>query len=42
MLVRKVVDHLLWRVENPSVTGRVGIQISPRLIKPKAVALAVA
>ncbi|HTO04886.1 MAG TPA: LacI family DNA-binding transcriptional regulator [Opitutus sp.] len=42
LLVRKVVDHLLWRIENPAVTGRVGIQISPRLIKPKTVALAVA
>jgi len=42
MLVRKVVDHLLWRIENPAVTGRVGIHISPRLIKPKSAALAVA
>lgn len=42
MLVRKVVDHLLWRIENPAVTGRVGVQISPRLINPQAVALAVA
>jgi LacI family transcriptional regulator len=38
MLVRKVVDHLLWRIENPAVTGRVGITISPRLITPKAIA----
>ena len=42
MLVRKVVDHLLWRIENPDVTGRVGVLISPRLIKPKSAALAVA
>jgi LacI family transcriptional regulator len=35
MLVRKVVDHLLWRIENPAVTGRVGITISPRLVTPK-------
>ncbi len=32
MLVRKVVDHLLWRIENPAVTGRVGILVSPRLL----------
>jgi LacI family transcriptional regulator len=41
MLVRKVVDHLLWRIENPAVTGRVGIHISPRLVSPKAAAFAV-
>ncbi len=35
MLVRKVVDHLLWRIENPAVTGRVGVQVTPRLIAPK-------
>ena len=35
LLVRKVVDHLLWRIENPAVTGRVGVQISPRLVSPK-------
>lgn len=32
MLVRKVVDHLLWRIENPEVKGRIGITVSPRLI----------
>jgi len=31
LLVRKVVDHLLWRIENPDVTGRIGITVSPRL-----------
>jgi len=32
LLVRKVVDHLLWRIENPTVGGRIGITISPRLL----------
>jgi DNA-binding LacI/PurR family transcriptional regulator len=31
-LVRKVIDHLLWRIENPSVSGRIGISVSPRLL----------
>ena len=35
MLVRKVVDHLLWRIENPDASGRIGIHISPRLVRPK-------
>jgi DNA-binding LacI/PurR family transcriptional regulator len=34
VLVRKVVDHLLWRIENPKATGRIGISVSPRLITP--------
>jgi DNA-binding LacI/PurR family transcriptional regulator len=34
-LVRKVVDHLLWRIENPEVSGRIGITISPRLRTPE-------
>lgn len=33
-LVRKVVDHLLWRIDNPGVHGRIGVTISPRLINP--------
>lgn len=36
MLVRKVIDHLLWRIENPGATGRVGVTISPRLITSEA------
>lgn len=32
MLVRKVVDHLLWRIENPDIKGRIGVTVSPRLI----------
>lgn len=32
-LVRKVVDHLMWRIENPGATGRVGITVSPTLIE---------
>jgi len=36
LLVRKVVDHLLWRIENPDVEGRVGLTISPRLLTPGA------
>lgn len=31
-LVRKVVDHLIWRCENPSATGRIGTVVSPTLI----------
>lgn len=33
-LVRKVVDHLVWRIDNPHAAGRVGITVSPRLITP--------
>lgn len=36
-LVRRVVDHLLWRIENHDAAGRVGISISPRLLAPGAV-----
>ncbi|ATC64606.1 hypothetical protein CMV30_11925 [Nibricoccus aquaticus] len=36
-LIRKVVDHLLWRIENPGVNGRIGISISPRLLLPGSV-----
>jgi DNA-binding LacI/PurR family transcriptional regulator len=35
-LVRKVIDHLVWRCENPQATGRVGITISPSLIATPA------
>jgi LacI family transcriptional regulator len=38
MLVRKVVDHLLWRIENPEVNGRIGVTVSPRLLTPEAAA----
>jgi DNA-binding LacI/PurR family transcriptional regulator len=34
-LVRKVVDHLVWRIENPSMHGRVGITVAPSLITPE-------
>jgi LacI family transcriptional regulator len=34
MLVRKVVDHLIWRIDNPYTKGRVGIAITPCLITP--------
>lgn len=33
-LVRQVVDHLIWRIDNPHPAGRVGISVSPRLITP--------
>ena len=36
MLVCKVVDHLLWRIENPDVSGRIGVTVSPRLLTPDA------
>jgi LacI family transcriptional regulator len=35
LLVRKVIDHLFWRIENPHVSGRVGIMVSPRLLLPE-------
>ncbi|MCF7689475.1 MAG: LacI family transcriptional regulator [Cephaloticoccus sp.] len=31
-LVRKVVDHLIWRIENPQAVGRIGSTVSPSLI----------
>ncbi|MEO7599659.1 MAG: LacI family DNA-binding transcriptional regulator [Opitutus sp.] len=39
MLVRKVVDHLLWRIENADAGGRVGVHISPRLVTPRTTTL---
>ena len=36
VLVRKVIDHLLWRIDNPDVTGRIGIKVSPRLLNTAA------
>lgn len=36
-LVRKVVDQLMWRVENPGATGRVGVTVSPTLIEPRSI-----
>lgn len=35
LLVRKVVDHLFWRIENRSASGRIGITVSPRLLLPE-------
>lgn len=35
-LVRKVVDHLMWRIENPGTPGRIGVTVSPSLLEPKA------
>lgn len=31
-LVRKVVDHLVWRIDNPQATGRIGITVAPTLV----------
>lgn len=31
-LVRKVVDHLIWRCENPQATGRIGVIVAPSLV----------
>jgi hypothetical protein len=33
-LVSTVLDHLLWRIDNPSAPGRVGIAVSPSLVLP--------
>jgi hypothetical protein len=30
--VRKVVDHLVWRIENPTAIGRVGVTIAPTMV----------
>jgi LacI family transcriptional regulator len=30
-LVRKVIDHLVWRIENPDSPGRIGLAVSPTL-----------
>lgn len=34
-LVRKVVDQLVWRVENPGAVGRIGVRVSPILRQPQ-------
>ncbi len=34
-LVRKVVDHLMWRIENPGTPGRIGVTVSPSLVESK-------
>jgi LacI family transcriptional regulator len=31
LLMRKVVDHLVWRIENPTTQGRIGLTVSPFL-----------
>jgi LacI family transcriptional regulator len=33
-LVRKVVDHLIWRIENHASNGRIGVCVSPTLRPP--------
>jgi LacI family transcriptional regulator len=35
-LVRKVIDHLMWRIENPKAPGRIGISVSPTLRLPNS------
>jgi LacI family transcriptional regulator len=35
-LVRKVVDHLFWRIDNRNTAGRIGISVSPSLMIPNA------
>lgn len=35
-LVRKVIDHLLWRISNPGVAGRIGVSVSPILRQPES------
>ncbi|PTX94477.1 LacI family DNA-binding transcriptional regulator [Opitutus sp. ER46] len=36
-LVRRVIDQVLWRIQNPGAPGRVGIKVSPRLVLPGTV-----
>lgn len=38
LLVRTVMHHLVWRIENPGMSGRIGVQVSPRLIPPNQTA----
>ena len=33
-LVRKVVDHLVWRIDNPKTLGRIGVCVAPTLVLP--------
>ena len=33
-LVRKVIDHLVWRIENPDSPGRLALSVSPTLRRP--------
>lgn len=40
-LVRKVVDHLVWRIDNPQAPGRIGITVAPSLIATPAQASAI-
>ncbi|WP_414660377.1 LacI family DNA-binding transcriptional regulator [Horticoccus sp. 23ND18S-11] len=35
-LVRKVVDHLIWRIENRTTVGRIGVTVSPSLRLPES------
>ena len=35
--MRKVIDHLSWRIDNRHADGRIGITVSPRLMVPGAV-----
>lgn len=37
-LVRKVVDHLFWRIDNRHAVGRIGVSVSPSLL-PRPAAL---
>ncbi len=30
-LIHKVIDHLVWRIDNPASVGRMGIKVSPTL-----------
>jgi LacI family transcriptional regulator len=34
-LVRKVIDHLVWRIENPDSPGRIAVSVSPTLRPPE-------
>ncbi|RKX32126.1 MAG: hypothetical protein DRP71_12485 [Verrucomicrobia bacterium] len=36
-LVKKVVDHLIWRIDNFDLPGRVGISVTPSLLKAPVV-----
>ena len=36
--MRKVIDHLVWKIDHVADHARVGISISPTLIRPTTAA----
>jgi DNA-binding LacI/PurR family transcriptional regulator len=38
LLISRVTDHLVWRIQNPGMPGRIGLTVSPTLISAEAAA----